>query len=75
MMFLKLGRIKGHWLPEDLDLKSNELMDFIFDGMGWGCHHGLHSDDEGAASSVGPNANRKIARKTKLSCRPPLPEM
>jgi hypothetical protein len=43
-MLLKLERTEGRWLSESLDVKSNELMDFLFDGMGWGCHHNLLID-------------------------------
>jgi|HubBroStandDraft_3_1064219.scaffolds.fasta_scaffold195829_2 hypothetical protein len=41
-MFLKLERIERDPLSEDRDLKLNELMDFIFDGIGWDCDLDLH---------------------------------
>jgi len=41
MMFLELERIERDSLSEGRDLKLYELMDFIFDGMGWDCHLGL----------------------------------
>src|ERR1700728_3087780 len=40
-MLLKLERTEGRWLSESVDVKSNELMDFLFDGMGCDCHHNL----------------------------------
>jgi hypothetical protein len=79
MMFLELERIERDSLSEDRDLKLNELMDFIFDGVGSDCHLGLqdlrpvqlgmgHSDRESTMRYLKPSRSQQTRDKVNVVC-------
>jgi hypothetical protein len=82
MMFLELERIERDSLSEDRDLKLNELMDFIFDGVGWDCHLGLQdlrpvqlwmgqSDLESTMRYLKPSRSQQTRDKVNVVCAEP----